>query len=207
MINVTNFKTMEKRTKMMEKRYKMMIATEEKARKKLVNELADQLDIVTSCAGIALYENWGWREKRIAGLYKEFNAVWDENAADKKRSIVEVCSEETGIDVFIPGFSGNYDDLKFFRGYDTGRMTIEQEIVMRNKQCHWAPAMMLATAIVALHRRYGFGYERLARLNEQIVEVRQRYKGNVKKIKQACLDITGVVFTIEEETEENAVNE
>ncbi len=166
-----------------------------KAESELKKEMYRQIDIVSGCAGIALYENWDWRKGRISKLFQEITETWDECAKDKDLSIIEMCENETGLVITAPGFEGNYKDLKYFQK-DGGDLSILEMIHMRHQQKKWAGAMLFASAIIALHRLHGFGGERVMRLKGQIEEVRDRYDWNPHKIVNACDQITGVSITL-----------
>ena len=48
----------------------------------------------------------------------------------------------------------------------------------------------MACIMVALHRKYGFGFDRCARFYEQVQEIEAEYGMDEKKIRQACLEET-----------------
>lgn len=155
------------------------------------NEHGRQLTIIGGCTGIALYENWGWRGKRLQEFYNEVDRAADECSLDNGISMIEMCENETGIVVYQEGFSGDYKELLYFQPEEQ-ELTVEQEIVMRKKQMRWVAPQIYALLFLALHRRYGFGPERIERLKEQMEEVRSRYKGNEKKIHKEHDRITGI---------------
>jgi hypothetical protein len=164
----------------------------ERAERDLKNEMYKQIAIVSGCFGIALYENWGWRKARIAKLFKEISAAWDECSADKDTSMIEMCEQETGIAVYREGFQGDYKELKYFRPREGARLTVDQTIHMRYQQKKWVATTIFASAFLALHKLYGFGGQRILRLRDQVDEIKLRYNNDSKKIEKACFEITGV---------------
>lgn len=166
-----------------------------KIENELEKEMLKQIDIICGCAGIVLYENWGWRKERISKLYMEICNVWEKKTSEE--SVLGICEQETGIVIDIPEYEGNYQDLKFFQG-DSRIEDLEpkQRIYMRQRQKRWMGVEILATLLVALHRTYGFGSGRISKVYSQIVEVRDRYNWDSKLIDSECNRITGVGFAV-----------
>ena len=50
----------------------------------------------------------------------------------------------------------------------------------------------MACILIGLHRKYGFGYDRCARVYSQIEEIEREFKSNVKRIQRAALEEVGV---------------
>lgn len=69
-------------------------------------------------------------------------------------------------------------------------MTNAQWVYMRQRQKQWIAAQVTACILIALHRKYGFGFDRCARIYAQIREVEAEYGMDEKKIRQACKDET-----------------
>jgi hypothetical protein len=177
--------------KMTKTEYKILMKIENELEK----EMLKQIDIICGCAGIALYESWGWRKERISKLYKEICGAWEKKT--REESMLEICERETGIVIDIPEYEGNYQDLKFFQG-DSKIEDLEpkQRIYMRQRQKRWMGAEIFASLMIALHRTYGFGSERISRVYSQIVEVRDRYNWDSKLIDSECNRITGMGMKI-----------
>lgn len=172
---------------------------EQKARKKAnidyMKEVHNQIGIVSGSVGIALYENWGWREKRLQKLFSEIKESWEECAADKNISMLEMCENETGIVIDRQGFEVDYKELRYFKPGDISEqdeMSLCEFMYMRSQQKKWAGPQVFASVLLTLHRLYGFGAERIIRLKEQMEDVWTRYGSDCKKIEKACQEITGV---------------
>ena len=166
-----------------------------KAENDLEKEMLKQIGIIMGCAGIALFENWGWKKKRISDFFFGMQAAWNECVRDTQRSMLEICEDETGIIVDRPDYEGNYKDLLFFQPKEKiATLSIEQRIYMRIRQKDWMGAEIFASVLVALHRKHGFGDKRIFRLKEQMDEIRDRYSADSDVIEKECRKITGIDF-------------
>lgn len=65
-------------------------------------------------------------------------------------------------------------------------------IYMRQRQKKWIDAMLMACLFLSLHRKYGFGKDRLVRLMGQIYEIETEYNFDRKKLVAACRTEAGV---------------
>ncbi|MCR4745228.1 MAG: hypothetical protein K5894_08360 [Lachnospiraceae bacterium] len=174
---------------------KTQYKTLRKIEDELEKEMFRQISIICGCAGIALFENWGWKKQRISKIYREICEVW--RLKPNEESMIGICEKETGITIGIPEYDGNYQDLKFFQGdSNIEDLTMNQRIYMRQRQKRWMGAEIFASLMIALHRTYGFGSERISRVYSQIVEVRDRYNWDSKLIDSECNRITGVGMPI-----------
>lgn len=69
---------------------------------------------------------------------------------------------------------------------NVGRMSKAQMVYMRQRQKKWIGAMLMACLFLSLHRKYGFGKDRLVRLMGQIHEIEAEYNFDRKKLVAAC---------------------
>ena len=165
----------------------------------LQKEMYKQLNMISGSVGIALYEYWGWRHERLHKLYKTIDKLWEEIADDPNVSAFKLCEDETGMVISIPDFDGTWSDLLYYKDKAYKKdLPIQQLIYTRIRQKKWIGAEVVASVMVALHRMYGFGYERLSRLYEQMDESRNRYDWDAKKIRQECFRITGESLSAED---------
>ena len=172
---------------------KTQIKTLKKIEDDLEKEMYKQIGIVSGSYGIALYENWGWREQRIRNFFAEINNIWNEVSRNPCESVLSLCEKETGIEISIPDYEGSYRDMIYFQGDTLGlQLTIDQKIYMRLRQKKWLSVELVASGMVALHRKHGFGYERLNKVYEQMDDVRHRYNWDCKTIEQECYRLTNV---------------
>ena len=115
-----------------------------------------------------------------------------EEIDDINHSMIEMCETETGIEIQC-GDGKNWKDLHYLNHkIDPGRMTPAKWIYMRRQQMKWMAPQIVAGILLALHRKCGFGFERCARMYQQIDAIEQEYGNDPKKAAQACLELTGV---------------
>jgi hypothetical protein len=72
------------------------------------------------------------------------------------------------------------------------RMSEAQWIYMRRQQIKWIAPQVMACIMIALHRKYHFGFDRLSRFYGQIDEVRGEYNNDPDVIREECRKLTGV---------------
>ena len=73
-----------------------------------------------------------------------------------------------------------------------GMMNEAQWLYMRQQQIKWIRPNVMACLMVALHRKYGFGFDRCARIYQQIEEAAREYRSDPKRIRKACMELTGI---------------
>ena len=95
----------------------------EKSTDKLNKEGDRQNQLLLSSTAIAFYRYWGWDKYKINDLMYTIDEVWTECADDIERSMVEMCEQETGIEL-QNGDGKSWHDLHFLNSQlDPGRMT------------------------------------------------------------------------------------
>lgn len=163
-----------------------------KADEELQREGERQALLIHSAAAIALYRNWDWRKSRILNLLELTETIWNECANDIRHSMIEMCETETKIEIQC-GDGKTWKELHYLNNsVDPGKMTPAKWIYMRRQQMKWMAPQIVAGILLALHRKCGFGYERCARMYQQIDAIEQEYGKDPQKIAQACLELTGV---------------
>ena len=168
-----------------------------KAELELDKEMRKQVDIIYSSAAIAFARYWndGWGPLRIRRIFDETLEAWNECGETNEMSMLEMLENETGIEVKIPDTDKSWHDLAFLNSkIDMGRMSRAQWIYMRQRQKQWIGAMVLACMLLALHRKYGFGPERLLRLMSQIDDIRVEFRYDRKALIKACEEEARVVL-------------
>lgn len=167
-----------------------------KAEKELNGEMLKQVDIIYSSVAIAFARYWQWGPLRIRRLFDVTQAAWDECGATNDRSMLQMLEDETGIDLKTAEYPDkSWRDVAYLNteiAMDPRRMTRAQWIYMRQQQKKWIGAQVLACMLLALHRKYGFGEERMARLLEQINDIRDEFSWNRKSLVKACEEEAGV---------------
>ena len=46
--------------------------------------------------------------------------------------------------------------------------------------------------LIALHRKYGFGFDRCSRILEQIEDIEAEFGRDPEKLREACYELTGI---------------
>ena len=141
---------------------------------------------------IALWNHWGKRKDTITRLFDMSRDVWRDCAKDHDHSMIEMCEVETGIE--IQNESGtSWRDVPYLNGsLDPGELTDTQWLYMKQQQIKWIRPQIMACMMVALHRKYGFGFDRCARIYQQIQEIEQEYSAKPERIRRACFELTGI---------------
>ena len=168
-----------------------------KAELELDREMKKQVDIIYSAAAIAVARYWndGGGPLRSRRIFDETREAWNECGETNEMSMLEMLENETGIEVKIPDTDKSWHDLAFLNAkIDMGRMNRAQWIYMRQRQKQWIGAMVMARMFLALHRKYGFGPERLLRLMSQIDDIRIEFNYDRKALIKACEEEARVVL-------------
>lgn len=166
----------------------------ERANKRMYEETKKQTFSLYPAAALALWRCWGKRKKSIESFLAVSHEVWLHCASNNNISMVQICEEETGIEV-QNGDGKSWHDLAFLNAdydMDPYHMSNAQWVVMRNNQIRWVRPQLMACLMVSLHRKYGFGYDRLTRIYGQIEEIEREYDCRPDRIKKACMDETGI---------------
>ena len=103
----------------------------------------------------------------------------------------DVTARETGIEI-QNGNGVSWKDVAYLNGKDPGPMTYEQWTYMRNQQVKWVAPQVMACLLLSLHRKYGFGYDRCARIYQQIQDILDEHGNNPERIRKACMQETGI---------------
>ena len=177
-----------------------------KATDRLESEGRRQCALLYGSCAIALNRHWKKGKDAIVRLFDVSGEIWHECASTNLRSMVEMCETETGIEVQC-GNGKTWRDLPYMNGsLQTARMTEGQWIYMRQQQIKWIAPQVMACIMIALHRKYGFGFDRLSRIYGQIREIEAEFQDDDVKIRDYCrkelmIDIYDV-FTRQREVKE-----
>ena len=161
----------------------------EKVEAQFVKEGNRQCQIFLSAAALALYRNWGWKKDRITRTLQVAEDAWVECSQDMGLSMIAMCEKETGIEVQC-GDGKSWRELDYLNGHWPEQMNDAKWIYMRQRQRRWIAPQITASILIALHRREGFGFDRCARVYQQIDDIRTEYGLDPKKIREACLKET-----------------
>ena len=157
-----------------------------KATDRLESEGRRQCALLYGSTAIALNRYWKKGKDAIVRLFDVSGEIWHECASTNLRSMVEMCETETGIEVQC-GNGKTWRDLPYMNGsLQTARMTEGQWIYMRQQQIKWIAPQVMACIMIALHRKYGFGFDRCARIYQQIRDIEAEYKFDVGNLREIC---------------------
>lgn len=159
----------------------------------LQKEMEDAVKIVYSAAGIALWQNNGWRKGRIIPLLEETGTIWNECARQADVAMLRMLEDETGIELRARGCDKSWHELDFLNGDNPARqMNIQEFIYMRQRQIPWVEPQITAAMLLALHRLHGWSGARDERLLRQAEAIEAAHRWRPAKMVEACREITGV---------------
>ena len=163
----------------------------QKATRRIETDGIKHCTVLYGATGIVLWRKWGKRTEAINRLFGLSRSVWKDCAKDFDHSMIEMCEMETGIEI-QNGDGKSWRDVFYLNGTIPESMSYEQMLYMRQQQIKWIRPQVMACLMVALHRKYGFGFDRCARIYQQIEEASAEYGHDPKKIRRACQEITGI---------------
>lgn len=164
-----------------------------KAERELQKEMERQVNIVYSAATIAMYQHYGWRERKIIGVLRETQNAWNTCAADPDLSMLRLLENETGIEIRARDVTASYHDLDYLSGkVPAYEMDPIRYLYMRKRQKAWVNPQITAALLLALHRKYGWSGERDERLMHYKDDIEAEYGWNEYQLLKACKEITGI---------------
>ena len=158
----------------------------QKATKALEDEGYKQCLLLYSATALALHRHWGKGKHAIISLFELTGDVWRTCAEDNSTSMIQMCENETGIE--IQNDSGkSWRDLPYLNAtLGNLQLSSAQWVYMRHRQKEWIAAQVMACIMVGLHRKYGFGFDRCARIYQQIRDIEAEYKFDVGNLREIC---------------------
>lgn len=164
----------------------------QKALADLEAEGRKQCFLLYSATVLALFRHWNKKKAAILSLFEVTGDVWHSCAETNLHSMIEMCYQETGIEI-QNGDGKSWEDLPYLNAtLNTQRMSNAQWVYMRQQQKKWIAPQVMACIMVALHRKYGFGFDRCARIYGQIQDIEAEYGMDPKKIQEACRAETNI---------------
>lgn len=143
-----------------------------KAEKQMEIEIHKWIKLNHCAMAIALKRYHGFGAKRIDKVEKSIESVWEEVADDINVSMLQLCEDETGIEIRNHEDGRSWKELAFLNAsIDMGRMSRPQVIYMRQRQATWMRQQTLASILVGIHRECGYGFDRLVRLVNEMNEI------------------------------------
>ena len=163
-----------------------------KALKAIEKEGRKQCLLIYSATALALCRHWKKGTLAITRLFDVTGKVWNECASTNLHSMIEMCEKETGIEV-QNGENKTWRDLPYLNGsLDDKPMTNAQWVYMRQQQKKWIAPQVMACMLIALHRKYGFGYDRCTRIYSQTLDIQAEFGRDPMRIRDAAMAETGI---------------
>lgn len=163
----------------------------QKATRRIETEGRKHCLCIYSATAMALWQHWGKKQEAINRIFELSHVVWNECAKDHDHSMIQMCETETGIEI-TNGDGKGWRDVWFLNGFNPGMMTEAQWLYMRQQQLKWIRPQIMACMLIALHRKYGFGFERCSRIYQQISNIETEYRANPERLRKACFEMTGI---------------
>lgn len=169
----------------------MRRSAHQKAYQRLEKEGDKWAAVLYSALALAMFRKWNMKKLAVTRLVNTTWDAWKECAQTNAKSMIMMCEEETGIEI-QNGDGVSWRDVTYLSGEDIGPMSYEQWLYMRQQQIKWIRPNIIACILIGLHRKYGFGFDRCARVYEQIEEIEREFKSNAKRIQRAAQEEVGV---------------
>lgn len=162
------------------------------ARKKLDNEANKQIEIIFRALALALGED-GWSIKRLEKVANEIHDFVEEIGKVDK-SVVQICEEETGVCLIPEGIDKSWEELTYLNGEAWDKYLEKYSKTMKpkifrayairasQKMIDWVRPQFYASIIIAMHRLYGYGPERAARLYARMHMIEKAAGMDYKKL-------------------------
>ena len=163
-----------------------------KAEADMNRETDKQIDIMYHAAGIALNRLYGWQQVRLERFWQISNRTYDECASSLSLSMIQMCSDELGIDLTRDN-DIDWRKIRYLNSEleDGSELSNAEWLYMRQHQALWIASQINASLLISLHRKEGFGLERCGRFQEMLEDVKAEYDYDPKALKKACKELTG----------------
>ena len=167
-----------------------------KTNNELEKEFRDAEDELYNATILVLYKFYGWRKLRIERFLNKASEVYDECGSSNKVSLVQMCDLELGIEV-RNNKNETYKDTPYLNNdkWEIEKKNVFNKMNPVQRQCYmirvrqkmkdWMFPQMLASIFLALHRKEGWGADKVLEFAEKVQEVRKEHENNIKSLKAA----------------------
>lgn len=157
------------------------------AEKEIDEEASKQIDILYHAAAIVLKRYYGWGQNRILKFVRCSESSYDDCKGDNDLSMVQLCWEECGVDLMREDSDRPWYEVIYLNTeIDSNRpMSGYEWLQMRRNEKKWVSVQIMASILVALHRKEGWGAERCGKFFQYIEDVKHEFSMDPEKIKQA----------------------
>lgn len=149
-----------------------MTRQERKIYADLEKELMYRSKLNFSAFALVMYRKHGFRKARLNTVLNECIDSFHECSKTNEKSMVQMCDEETGIELQC-GDGKHWYDLPYLNHevWDKQMPSQEKLIAIMIAEKKWIEAQVNAGILIAMHRLHGWGYERLAQLYADMQEI------------------------------------
>lgn len=167
-----------------------------KADREVTAEGSKQIDILYHAMAIALYRYHGWRGLRIERLVHVSHETYEDCAKSNDISMIELLWNETGIDLIREDSNRPWYDIMYLNSdKDDGRpMTSAQVLAMLQNEKKWIASQITASILLSLHRKEGWGEERLFKFFTELEDVKHEFNCDPKILKKECDKLTHFII-------------
>lgn len=176
-----------------------------KADEKLTVQAQKALDVVYFGACIVLSKSYGWGKKRIKRLVDVAAEIFTECGTDQHVSLVQMCDEETGIEFRGPDGQSWRDTVylneekwqKEQKRVFSMPMHMQKAYMLRVKGCmnKWLRPILMSSVALALHRKEGWGFERIQRFVILLEDCIRENNSNQKLMLDKVFEQTGLRYS------------
>jgi len=159
-----------------------------KANKTLKGEHNKQLDIMYTACFCVLWQEYGWRERRIIKRFNKSVEIWQEH---DDFSILERLEKETGIELTLLGEKSYHNYMYFSSDAESRPLSNVEMIYLQQRVMKWLPTMLLAAICLALYREDEWGFKRLSSFVEKVNIMRQHLGKDPKMYDKYMYEVTG----------------
>lgn len=182
---------------------------DEKALKKADAELTKaaqkSMDLIYYATCLALYRHFGWKELRISRFMDKSQEVYRDCASNVDLSMIQMCDIEVGIE-FRSLKNESYKDTPYLCNEKWNNIRPEWIkkpkdyqlawlIRMKQKMRDWMSPQIMASVALALHRKEGWGMQRISALTQYVDNICAEFGEDIKAMCKAVEQETGMRYT------------
>lgn len=175
----------------------------QKANKELdeASGIAMQLGFYRTILALCRY---GWKRLRIERFLDKAKEVYTECRSDGGKSLVQMCDEETGIEVRNEA-GESYLDTTYLnqKKWDEDKAKFDKMpypmqrayyISVRQHMKKWMYAQIMASIILALNRKEGWSFERIQRFLSVHDEIKAEFGNEIQKLNEEVMKETTMKY-------------
>lgn len=167
-----------------------------KAETDLNRECDKQSALLMVAATLTLHKQFNWNEDKICEYFHFQEDVCDECAETTQKSMIQMCSEEVGIDMVREESNTGWEELRYLNPeFEDIELTAQQYLYMRMQQRKWCRAQILALYMLTAKRKYNFDEDELGELFTGIMSALREHEGNLEGLKAQCKEEVGWLIT------------